>query len=280
MTCVQNSGLGGTNRDDASGAAFLFRNVGLLQSLDMWSWWTFSDIFEEGWMRSAPFHNGFGLMTVTGTRKPAWRAFELLMDAGIERLEVTGSDFSPISSASTVSVLATKGGKGAGGPMGLQLFVANYRRLLSVASYSCDRATHQCIADQRGDYTDEGACNADCKTSPSSASRAMPRMADELAAVAPGHPWPPPAHTVTVHVTHAAGATVPTSAIIRRIDSTHANAFAEWTGPMANVTYPSQLQIDRLNNASALVVRVFDHSEALRSSHLLVFLLHALVAHI
>lgn len=38
-----NSGLGGTNRDDASGAAFLFRNVGLLQKLDMWSWWTFTD---------------------------------------------------------------------------------------------------------------------------------------------------------------------------------------------------------------------------------------------
>jgi hypothetical protein len=61
-----NNGLGGTNRDGASGAAFLFRNVGLLQALDMWSWWTFSDIFEEGWMRSAPFHNGFGMMTVTG----------------------------------------------------------------------------------------------------------------------------------------------------------------------------------------------------------------------
>ena len=30
--------LSGTNRDDASGAAFLFRNVGLLESLDMWSW--------------------------------------------------------------------------------------------------------------------------------------------------------------------------------------------------------------------------------------------------
>ena len=37
-----NNGLGGTNRDDASGAAFLFRNVGLLESLDMWSWWTVS----------------------------------------------------------------------------------------------------------------------------------------------------------------------------------------------------------------------------------------------
>ena len=31
-----------------------------------------------------------GMMTVTGTRKPVWRAFELLMDAGTERLEVTG----------------------------------------------------------------------------------------------------------------------------------------------------------------------------------------------
>ena len=40
-----NNGLGGTNRDDASGAAFLFRNVGLLESLDMWSWWTVSAAF-------------------------------------------------------------------------------------------------------------------------------------------------------------------------------------------------------------------------------------------
>ena len=40
-----NNGLGGTNRDDASGAAFLFRNVGLLESLDMWSWWTVSAPF-------------------------------------------------------------------------------------------------------------------------------------------------------------------------------------------------------------------------------------------
>ena len=57
-----NNGLGGTNRDDASGAAFLFRNVGLIAGGDVyvWSWWTFSDVFEEQWMSSAPFHNGFG----------------------------------------------------------------------------------------------------------------------------------------------------------------------------------------------------------------------------
>jgi hypothetical protein len=32
--------------------------VGLLEKLDMFSWWTFSDVFEEDWMNSAPFHNG------------------------------------------------------------------------------------------------------------------------------------------------------------------------------------------------------------------------------
>jgi beta-xylosidase len=250
-----NAGLGGTNRDDASGAAFLFRNIGILESLDMFSFWTFSDIFEEGWMRSAPFHNGFGMMTVSGVRKPVWRAFELLMHAGTERLKVTGNGFSPMTSNSTVSVLATKGGKGAGA-LGLQLFVANYRRLLSVESYSCDHTTHQCVTDQRGDYTDEGACNADCRTVVSS-SPTGGNVADNagagLAAAMPGHPWPPPAHTVTIHITHSAGATVPASAIIRRIDSMHANAFAEWTGPMANVTYPTKLQMERLDNASALV---------------------------
>eukprot|EP01052_Picozoa_sp_SAG31_P024173 SAG31_NODE_2039_length_6594_cov_7.103926_4_plen_621_part_00 len=278
-----NSGLGGTNRDDASGAAFLFRNIGLLESLDMFSFWTFSDIFEEGWMRSAPFHNGFGMMTINGVRKPVWRAFELLMHAGTERLQVTGNDFSPLSSDSTVSVLATKGGKGAG-PLGLQLFVANYRRLLSVESYSCDHNTRQCVVDQRGDYTDEGACNADCKTVFSSSlashrggsyrggtlnGNAPDKTGVALAAEMPGHPWPPPAHTVTIHIMHSAGAAVPASAVIRRIDSMHANAFAEWIGPMANATYPTKLQMERLHNASALlaqrlaVVRVNDSTVAL-----------------
>ena len=68
-----NNGLGKTSRDDASAAAFVFRVMGMVQQLDLFSWWTFSDVFEEGWMRSAPFHNGYGLMTVQGTRKPAWR---------------------------------------------------------------------------------------------------------------------------------------------------------------------------------------------------------------
>ena len=187
-------------------------------------------------------------MTVTGTCKPVWRAFELLMNAGKERLPVTGSEISPISTNATVSVLATKGGTGAG-PMGLQLFVANYRRLLSVDAYSCDHTTHQCVVDQRGDYTDDGACNADCKTGTRRAG---------LGVVAPGHPWPPEAHTVSISITHAKSTTVPATAVLRRIDSTHANAFAVWSGAMENVTYPSKLQIEQLNNASMLVGEELD----------------------
>ena len=196
-------------------------------------------------MRSAPFHNGFGMMAVTGTRKPIWRAFELLANAGTERLAVTGN-VSPLNTDSTVSVLATKGGAGAG-PLGLQLFVANYRRLLAVQSYSCDRARHQCVPDPHGSYTDDSACNSDCR-------QREPTRRNAMGTAAPGHPWPPLAHSVTIRVTHAAGAAAAVaSATMRRIDSTHANAFAEWTGPMGNVTYPTPQQIERLGNVSALV---------------------------
>jgi xylan 1,4-beta-xylosidase len=38
-----NDGLGASSRDDASAAAFVIRHVGLMEKLDMFSWWTFSD---------------------------------------------------------------------------------------------------------------------------------------------------------------------------------------------------------------------------------------------
>jgi hypothetical protein len=47
-------------------------------------------VFEEGGILPGPFHGGFGLMTVHGTPKPAYRAFELLHGAGMQRLAVDG----------------------------------------------------------------------------------------------------------------------------------------------------------------------------------------------
>ena len=48
-------------------------------------------VFEEGGILPGPFHGGFGLMTVHGTPKPAYRAFQLLHGAGFQRLNVDGT---------------------------------------------------------------------------------------------------------------------------------------------------------------------------------------------
>ena len=55
-----------------------------------YSFWTFSDIFEENYFPSVPFHGGFGLLTLHGVAKPTYRAFELLHRLGSERLLVDG----------------------------------------------------------------------------------------------------------------------------------------------------------------------------------------------
>jgi xylan 1,4-beta-xylosidase len=56
-----------------------------------YSFWTFSDIFEENYFPSVPFHGGFGLTNLHGIPKPAYRAFELLHRLGTERLPVDGA---------------------------------------------------------------------------------------------------------------------------------------------------------------------------------------------
>jgi xylan 1,4-beta-xylosidase len=53
------------------------------------SYWTFSDVFEEGTLIPTPFHGGFGLLTITGTPKPAYRAFQLLHGTGTRKYEVS-----------------------------------------------------------------------------------------------------------------------------------------------------------------------------------------------
>jgi xylan 1,4-beta-xylosidase len=56
-----------------------------------YSYWTFSDIFEENYFDSKPFHGGFGLMNIYGIPKPAYRAYELLHRLGSELLKIEGS---------------------------------------------------------------------------------------------------------------------------------------------------------------------------------------------
>lgn len=56
-----------------------------------YSFWTFTDIFDEQYFPSIPFHGGFGLLNLYGVPKPVYRAFQLLHGLGSERLPVAGT---------------------------------------------------------------------------------------------------------------------------------------------------------------------------------------------
>ena len=78
--------------DEPGSAAFLIAAIKKADgATDMMSYWTFSDVFEEGGILPSAFHGGFGLLTVYGTPKPAFRAFQLLHEAGEERLAVNAA---------------------------------------------------------------------------------------------------------------------------------------------------------------------------------------------
>jgi xylan 1,4-beta-xylosidase len=56
---------------------------GLVDSL---SYWTFSDVFEEGGVARTPFHGGFGLIAAGGIPKASFNDFRLLHQLGEQRL--------------------------------------------------------------------------------------------------------------------------------------------------------------------------------------------------
>jgi xylan 1,4-beta-xylosidase len=79
-------------QDEPYAAAFVVKTVLEMAGLvDVYSFWTFSDLFEENYFPSVPFHGGFGLLTLHGIPKPNYRAFELLHRLGEEQLAVTGT---------------------------------------------------------------------------------------------------------------------------------------------------------------------------------------------
>ncbi|HEX5883481.1 MAG TPA: hypothetical protein VFY67_02945, partial [Pyrinomonadaceae bacterium] len=98
--------------DEPYAAAFVASTVmeanGLVEG---YSFWTFSDIFEEDYFSSVPFHGGFGLLTLHGIPKPSYRAFELLHNLGDRQSLVDGLhetvDCNVIQQESSVTVLLT-----------------------------------------------------------------------------------------------------------------------------------------------------------------------------
>ncbi len=60
--------------------------------VNMMSFWTFSDVFEEGGPIPAPFEGHFGLRAKGGINKPSFYDFALLHQLGDERLKVDGAN--------------------------------------------------------------------------------------------------------------------------------------------------------------------------------------------
>lgn len=86
-----------TQSDTAGAAAFAFQEFGQLDGhTDILSWWTFTDVFEEGGLPKSEFENTFGMKTLHGVPKPAWRAFQLAHEhAGTKRVPVEVVEHQP-----------------------------------------------------------------------------------------------------------------------------------------------------------------------------------------
>ncbi|MCK4260159.1 MAG: hypothetical protein KAX49_14370 [Halanaerobiales bacterium] len=82
-------------------AKILADNDGLVEG---YSFWTFSDIFEERSQLLGSFHGGFGLQAYAGIAKPAYRLFELYHGLGDERMTVMENE----GDSSTLEMIATK----------------------------------------------------------------------------------------------------------------------------------------------------------------------------
>jgi xylan 1,4-beta-xylosidase len=79
-------------QDEPYAAAFVVKSVlEAAEFVEAYSFWTFTDIFEEGYFPSVPFHGGFGLLNLHGVPKPTYRAFELLGRLGDALLSVEGT---------------------------------------------------------------------------------------------------------------------------------------------------------------------------------------------
>jgi xylan 1,4-beta-xylosidase len=98
--------------DEPYAAAFAVSTIMEANRLvEGYSFWTFSDIFEEHRLPSTPFHGGFGLLSLHGIPKPVYRAFELLREVGTAQSLVDGLhetvDCSIVQKDSSATILLT-----------------------------------------------------------------------------------------------------------------------------------------------------------------------------
>jgi xylan 1,4-beta-xylosidase len=124
---------------------------GLVQDM---SYWTFSDVFEEGGVVKTPFYGGFGLLAVGGTPKPAFNAFALLHKLGEQRFanEVTGALFTRRADGALVLAIWNSADVGATAPVRrLALHIAHAdARNASIQSLDADHGNVRAAYEKMG----------------------------------------------------------------------------------------------------------------------------------
>ena len=97
--------VGDSAHDTPYGAAMVAKTLADNDGLvDGYSYWTFSDIFEEQSQKPGIFHGGFGMQTVDGIEKPVYRLFEIFHNLGYQRIKVEDNN------NATAEILAVKKG--------------------------------------------------------------------------------------------------------------------------------------------------------------------------
>jgi xylan 1,4-beta-xylosidase len=74
--------------------------------VDMMSYWTFSDVFEEQGVVKRPIYGGYGLIAEDGLPKPAFNAFKLLHRLGETRIPANADDIIATRRADGAIVIA------------------------------------------------------------------------------------------------------------------------------------------------------------------------------
>ena len=277
------TGEAGPHSDTAYAAAFAVRAITQLSEaatpigtakaeseapVDLASWWTFSDLLDEGWLTGAPFYGGFGLLNSQGVAKPAFRAFELLRGAGTRRLAGVrivdpAPDYPSVPGHSTISVLATiDGDEDHGG--------------------GTDRIGRDCGSiGGRGGRRGRGGGAAGCA---GGAYRGLQLFLANFApmAGATGAPWKPRPRNVSL-VLHfqpsasssssaaAAAAAGPTSctpprrATLQRIDDATTAPRGAWEA-MGSPSYPNAAQLAALHAASQVSTQSVELTRAGRGA--------------
>jgi xylan 1,4-beta-xylosidase len=107
--------------------------------VNMMSWWTFSDVFEEGGPISKPFIGMFGLRAKGGINKPSYYAYGLLHELGDQRIANNSKNVIATKTANgdlAIAVWNLVDPNGQGGQRGVDLTFAH---VLANARVSIER---------------------------------------------------------------------------------------------------------------------------------------------